>query len=392
MVAAAALLSAAVVAGCGSGGSGSSGGGSGSYTIYSITDLSGSNAANSGKTAPGVTAYIDMINKSGGVNGKKINLISLDSQTSSDGAVAAFQKAAQADPLTIITGSVSSETVTAAPAALRANIPVLAPGGLPDTWYYPPKPGVFGVSMSAYSCAVFALKQVQAMAKEAGIAKPKLAIAALVSAFGDSMIAAMNKLAPQYNMSIVASTRTPIDASSFSGPAAQIAAAHADYVVGEEVPAIVPAVMQGLQSAGVKAPFINFPIADTPQLYDAMKNPDYYAMRIANPPSDPKLTELASAAKAAGTSNQLTSQFYTLGWWAAEVAVDALKNCSGDCSHADYLKALTATKIDLAPEGFGTGQFSSGSNVMIKSAQAFHWTPAGIVSAGPVITDTSTTH
>lgn len=387
-VAAVGMVCAALVAGCSSGSSEGSGG----YKIYSITDLSGSNASNSGKTAPGVTAYIDMINKSGGVHGKKIDLTSLDSQTSSAGAVAAFQRATQASPLVIITGSVSSETVQAAPVAMRAKIPVLAPGGLPDTWYYPPKPGVFGVEMSAYTSAVFALGQVQTMARRAGIAQPRLSIVALVSAFGDSMIDAFETLAPKYNVKIVGTSRTPIDATSFSGDAAQIAAAKPDYVVGEEVPAIVPEVMKALQSAGVKAPFVNFPIADTPQLYEAVKNPNYYVMRVANPPDSPQLTEMASAAKAAGVADERTSQFFTLGWWSAQVAVEALKKCGTDCDQVDYLKRLSETKIDLTPEGFGTGEYTANSHVLIRSAQAFHWTPQGVVSAGPIITDNSTTN
>lgn len=378
-------------ASCGGSSLSSKGATSTNYRIYSITDLSGSNAANSGKSAPGVTAYIDMINKQGGVHGHQIQLTTLDSQTSTDGAIAAFQRAVAANPLAIITGSVSSETVAAAPAALRAGIPVLAPGGLPDDWYYPPKADVFGVSQSGYVSAALALKQVHYMAQKSGISQPRIAVDCLVSSFGDSMISAFHALAPKYNIKIVEQSRTPISATSFSGTAAKIAAANANYVVGEEIPAIVPAVMTALGQAGVTAPFINFFIPDTPQLFDAVRNPNYYAMQVANPPDTPG-TQMAAAAKAAGVANQLTSQFFTLGWWSAEVAVDALKKCPSDCSRSNYLKLLNSTKINLAPEGIGVVKFTPQIHVLLTEGQAHHWTPSGIVPAGPVFNVTSTPH
>ena len=102
-----AALSLLALAACGNGaataagdGSSSSGSSGGAYNVVLISDLSGDFSSVSAPGAAGAEVAVDNINASGGVNGKKLNLQVLDSQSSASMALAAAQKAIAENPLT----------------------------------------------------------------------------------------------------------------------------------------------------------------------------------------------------------------------------------------------------------------------------------------------------
>ena len=100
-----AALSLLALAACGNGaataaadGSSSSGSSGGAYNVVLISDLSGDFSSVSAPGAAGAEVAVDNINASGGVNGKKLNLQVIDSQSSASMALSAAQKAIAENP------------------------------------------------------------------------------------------------------------------------------------------------------------------------------------------------------------------------------------------------------------------------------------------------------
>lgn len=146
-----ALAGALVVAGslllaaCGGGSSSSSSsdntaaGGSGSCSDTSpikvgmAVGLTGAYAPGDVPYSHGVQLAVDELNAKGGIDGRKVELIILDTQSAASNAVTvANQLINQNGVVAMINGVASAQTAAVAPVAARAQVPVLAPSLLPE--------------------------------------------------------------------------------------------------------------------------------------------------------------------------------------------------------------------------------------------------------------------
>lgn len=120
----AALLTAAVLTGCG--GSGSKGG----DTIKIGTDLemTGNQAAYGQDAVSGAKLAVEEINKNGGVLGKKLELVSLDNKSEPSEAASAAQKLVDEGVVAVVAPNMSSNTLAAVPILNGAKIPSVSPG------------------------------------------------------------------------------------------------------------------------------------------------------------------------------------------------------------------------------------------------------------------------
>lgn len=358
----------------------------GEYTVVSVTDVSGGQASNNGIAAYGPKAYFDSINAAGGVNGKKINYVSLDTQTTVSGAVAAFEKAVGYKPLAILMGGLSVEAPAAIPTAVKANIPVLASGGLPDSWVFPPRAYIYETIPAAYQSAWADAEFITRLAKEKKIAKPRVAVTSLNSAYGVDFVNDVKALAPKFGYQVVAEEITALDATDFAGGAAKFAAAKPDFVDAIDVENFAPIVVGALRANGVKAPFLNFFGGDSPALFAKLNDPDYYAYRMVAFPSEPNLTQMEKASAASGVSQYRTKQFFTVSWVEAMLVVDALKRCGVNCTSQALNEQLLKTNASYAPYTFGKVALNPKRHYLIGYMQPYHQTAKGVepASGGPV--------
>ncbi|MDB5026565.1 MAG: hypothetical protein JWO66_254 [Candidatus Eremiobacteraeota bacterium] len=356
------------------------------YTVVSVTDVSGGQASNNGMAAYGPKAYFDMVNAAGGVNGKKINYVSLDTQTSVSGAVAAFEKAVGYSPVAILMGGLSVEAPAAIPTAVKANIPVLASGGLPDSWVFPPRPYVYETIPAAYQSAWANGEFIKRLAKEKKIGKPRVAVTSINSAYGADFVKDVKELGPKFGYEVVAEEITALDATDFAGGAAKFAAAKPDFVVAVQVENFAPIVVGALRANGVKAPFLNFFGGDSPALFAKLNDPDYYAYRMVAFPSDPNLTQMEQASAKSGVGQYRTKQFFTVSWVEAMLVVDALKRCGVNCTPQQLNEQLLKTNVSYAPYTFGRVVLSDKRHTLIGYMQPYHQTAKGVEQApgGPL--------
>jgi branched-chain amino acid transport system substrate-binding protein len=116
----------------------------GTIKIGMMTDFSGNYTLTGKLKKMGADVAVEEINSKGGIMGKKLELVVEDSQSTQQGAVAAFQKLASDKEVKAIIGSIRSTDVKALhPYAQKSGIPVAIGGTnigltteLKDKWFF----------------------------------------------------------------------------------------------------------------------------------------------------------------------------------------------------------------------------------------------------------------
>ena len=355
------------------------------YQVVLVGDLSGSQASNTGTSTYGEQAYFGMVNSKGGVNGHKVEVTALDSQTKPDAAAAACQKAVDLTPSISRMGGYSGEVPPTIPITTRARIPAIYSGGAPDSISYPGQPYLYSGIATAYQMALGEAAMAQRIAKERNISNPKVAVTGPDTAYSSDWEKAVVNLAGKFGYTVVSASLQPLTATDFTSDGAKIAAAHPDIIIADQIENFIPTVVSTLAANGVKVPILNFFGGDSPALFDRFQNPDYYAFRFAPFPSDPTLKDLQAASSAAGVTQYETKQFFTVGWNAAAVTVDALKRCGSPCSGDKMNTALQSTNLTLAPYAFGPIKLDKNRHYLIGSMQPYHAVNGQVVAAGAPI-------
>ncbi len=132
---AALLLVSAVLVGCKDKDEKSGGGGGATNSASGDTILVGEYGSMTGGTSTfgqathaGVQLAVDEINAAGGINGKKIQLITEDDESKADKVVSVVQKLISKDKVVAVLGEVaSSRSMLAAPVCQDAKVPMISP-------------------------------------------------------------------------------------------------------------------------------------------------------------------------------------------------------------------------------------------------------------------------
>jgi len=142
----AAVVAAAslVVAGCA--GADGSGGGSGALKIGAWYPLSGPVAASGVPSEAGASAYFDWLNDNGGINGRKVDFISVDTAFDPQQTLQAARQLVQRDGVqAIVTANGTAATEATFPFVLdQSKVPVFGTYGGSTAWYEPARDGLFG--------------------------------------------------------------------------------------------------------------------------------------------------------------------------------------------------------------------------------------------------------
>ena len=96
--------------------------------IGEVGSMTGSEATFGSSTHKGIELAMNQINAAGGVNGKKIQLVSVDNQSKADETALATTKLVTQDKVTAILGEVaSSRSLIMAPIAQQNKVPMISP-------------------------------------------------------------------------------------------------------------------------------------------------------------------------------------------------------------------------------------------------------------------------
>ncbi|MEU4245330.1 ABC transporter substrate-binding protein [Actinoplanes sp. NPDC026619] len=109
-----------------------------------VTSLTGDSSADFAASAAGAQARIDLQNEQGGVNGRKLELVTADDQSTANGVVTAVNQLVQRDK---VLGVISMSTLlfSAAPALQKAGVPVTGAGFDGPEWGQKPNTNMFSL-------------------------------------------------------------------------------------------------------------------------------------------------------------------------------------------------------------------------------------------------------
>lgn len=302
--------------------------------------MTGTEATFGISTHRGIEMVIDETNKAGGINGKKLRLISLDDQGKPEEAVTAVTKLVTQDKVHVILGEVaSSRSLAAAPIAQRYKIPMISPSStnpkVTEVGDY-----VFRVCFTdpfqGKVIAKFAIDDLKA--KTAGVLVDKKSdySVGLADFFKQTFVAGGGKIVVEQNYA-----GGDID---FKGQLTAVKASNPDILVVPGYYTEVGLIMKQARDLGLKAIFMGGDGWDSPKLAEIggkAINGAYFSNHYSVDDQDPRVQAFIKAYKA--RYNEVPDGLAAMGYDAALVLVDALKR-SPSLSGADIRNAIAATK------------------------------------------------
>jgi branched-chain amino acid transport system substrate-binding protein len=379
-----AALSLLALAACGNGagattatgnGSSSSGSSGGAYNVMLISDLSGGFSSVSAPGAAGAEVAVDNINAGGGVNGKKLNLQVIDSQSSASMALTAAQKAVAANPLALImfSGSAGASAITSL--VQSAHVPFLSPA-LPDTSVYPAQPYLYQSSLTAQQDAQ-AMYQFVKQNENGSLSGKFIDIAAINSPYVDVIIKDVSTLLKGSGGKVASVERYNLPLASFATQADAIARDKPNVVLtlGSTDDTVV--VSKALTAAGVGALQVGIPSGAGQDTLQQIGSANYYAMT-----ADPYPSELPSVLAIAGSHGKKTemsgSIFSMSGWVTVYMLANALKLCGDSCSSTALNGALERVSNFTVPDGvsYGPVTFSGSDHAAVSTVRFRSYDPA----------------
>jgi branched-chain amino acid transport system substrate-binding protein len=382
LVAGLAAVPLVALAACGSGSSstsaatssdsGSSGGGS--YKVALISDLSGAYSSVSGPGAAGAEVAVDNINASGGVNGKKLDLQIIDSQSDPTTALTAAQKAVSENPLAMLMFSGSAGASAITNLAQSAQIPMLSPG-IPDTALYPPKPYLYQPSLTAQQTAQAMYQFVQQQEK-GSLSGDDVDVAAINSPYVDLIIADVQKLVQGDGGKVATVERYNLPLASFATQADAIARDKPKVVLvmGSNDDSVV--VSKALTAAGVSGLQVGIPSGAGQQTLQQIGSANYYGLTADPYPSE--LPSFLAVAGKYGKQNAVSGSIFSMaGWVTVYMLADALKECGANCSSAQLNTRLEKVSDYTVPDGvsYGPVTFSSSDHVAVSTVRFRSYNP-----------------
>lgn len=379
---------ALAAAGCGSSSksSGPTGATSGnqSKTPYKVVQLASATGLANSTGVPGqngTIAAVDAINAAGGVNGHKIELVNLDSQSTAAGAGAAVNQAVGDHPIAIISNDSSTDEAAEDAVLGPAQIPVVASASddadLTKPWYF-----TTGVSPSQLGAEVVGtLKN----ALGGSLQGKRVAIEAIQATSVDSDIPILEGIVKNGGGSITTVQRSPFGAASFASGAANIVATHPDGVITLEDSPDEVVVTKALATAGFSGPMVGGSAASDSQTMKTIALPDYVAVREGYEPA-PGDTMYTTATKYGVSPN---GSYFNKGWAAAYMVAQALSSCGDSCTTSSVSSALAQETNYTVPGSalFGPISASSTRHNVLTTGQPYVWDSGkgqAVISGAPV--------
>lgn len=377
-ITAAALATLAVgVAACGSSSPSANGSGKSSspYYIGLSAGITGPAAAIVQGEIEGIKAAFSQVNAKGGIDGRKIDLITSDTQNIATNAVASLTALATNNHIIASFGDILANNCQAqVPIAKRYGIPLLC-GTLDPAQLQPAEPDIF----TEYGAEVTEVDGMTAIIEGSplNMRHPKVAevyvqsssdqplmnaVAAKITADGGKVV---------FNDPIGAQLNLSVDAS-------KVISSGANVVVEQIIPQQLQSLSQSLTSAGSKIPIVAEATTSSYQQMVLLKDPNIYELSLA-PFVDPTMTDPAVQDYVAALKQQgitgvsgVNGQSIAITYAAAESLIDALKTCGASCTSAKVDAALQHVSVNLP--GINTDySYTSSRHYPQTTFQLYQW-------------------
>lgn len=291
----------------------------------------------------GAEAYIARVNASGGVNGRKIVLVSKDDGYEPNRTAAVTKELIEKDKVFALFGYVGTPTSAAAvPIASRAGVPYLFPFTGAEALRTPVNKWVFNVRASYYNETE---TMVERLVKDAGA--KKIALFIQDDAFGEAGKAGVNRALHKRGMKPVEEVRYKRNTLDVDEGLARIKAAAPDGVIFIGTYAPFSAIAKKAKAQGIKAKFMTVSFVGTADfIKDAGSDADGFYITQVMPALDSTLalTKQFTEDMKGGPINYSSLEGYT----DAMVLVEGLKKAGANPTRASFMAALESLDTDLS--------------------------------------------
>lgn len=291
----------------------------------------------------GAEAYFSKINANGGINGRKLSLVSLDDAYEPGKAAAATKKLIDEDKVFALFGYVGTPTSTAAvPLASRASVPYLFPFTGAEFLRNPVNKNVFSLRASYFNETETIVER---LIKDLGASK--IAVFIQDDAFGESGKAGVNRALHKRNMRIVEEARYKRNTLDVDAGLAKIKAAQPDAVVFVGTYKPLSAIVKKAKASGIKAKFVTVSFIGTSDfIKEAGADGDgVYITQVVPSPDDASVSLVKQYQQdMKGANINYTS---LEGYANAAVMVEALKKAGNNLTRAGLITTLESINSDM---------------------------------------------
>ena len=326
-------------------------------------DLSGIFAGLTSPIVDAQTAYFDRLNENGGIAGRQIELVTLDSAYDVPQHLDNYAELSEEseDGVVMISQSTGSPHTGAIAADLVADDLV----GVPLSWYSGWADQDFGGNVfELYTNYCFeGMNGVEFLAAQSGVAAPTLAVVSLPGEYGQDGAAGAKIAAEQLGIEIVFDGEAQLAGDDFSGVVAELVSADPDIVWITSSPGILAQVMGGAAAQGLDAIWSGNSPSYNPALLGTEVGPaldafyfhsTYTALWDSN--DSPGMVDIVSELQ--GRLPQGTyavADSYIFGWTEAIFTQAVLEQAAanGDLTRAGVVAAANEVTVDfqgLAPD------------------------------------------
>jgi branched-chain amino acid transport system substrate-binding protein len=250
----------ALLAACGGGGSAATGDEANApYRVGLLLGLTGGAAALGVPEQKAANAYVERVNANGGINGRKLELVTVDSRSDESTAVSSMRKLATQDNVIAVVGpSTSGESVAVRQVADSLRIPTLTLGSAA---------AITKGSTYTFKCFYspdISVRAILSAAKDSG-AQTVASIAPL-NAYGDEGAGAVKSLASEYGLRYLGAERYNADAVDLTPQLTKLKGRAPDVLVSYTVLPQSAIILKNAQSIGLKSLVIQGPGASSQEL------------------------------------------------------------------------------------------------------------------------------
>ena len=290
----------------------------------------------------GADAFLARVNAAGGVNGRKVVLVSKDDGYEPEKTAAATKALIEQDKVFALFGYVGTPTSAAAvPLAARASVPYLFPFTGAEFLRNPVNKWVFNVRASYFDETEV---MVERLTKDAGA--KKIALFIQDDAFGEAGKAGVNRALHKRDMKVAEEARYKRNTLDVDEGLAKIKAAAPDAVIFVGTYASLSAVVKKAKVQGIKAKFMTVSFIGTAGfIKEAGADGEgvYITQVMPSPDSGVPVVKQFHQDMKGGPVNYSSLE----GYVDAAVLVEALKKAGANPTRAGFVTALEGLNTDV---------------------------------------------
>jgi branched-chain amino acid transport system substrate-binding protein len=323
----------------------------------------------------GFQAWISHVNKTGGVNGHKINISVMDDRSDVTTGLSNYQRALSSNTLGFLLGGSSTVFTPIASRAIEDHIVESNGGGYQGgIGVYPYVYNILG-NLPMFADIVPRFAKTRVLSTENSVAAYLTYDSTLTETFQPRIVGTLQGQGWQvkYNQLV------PSSVTDFSVAAGNIAAAKPNIVIVDLLESQLPQFISQLRARDVHAPILNFSSNISDKAKNSIGDPNLFFVEGTAPATDlsnPAIKAMGVYAKQGGYTTGVDNAFFVYGYVHAQVITAALKKCGDKCTRSSFNDALGHTTIPGGGLMAGNPGYSPKSHVMTKRLIVVRWNKA----------------